>query len=130
MWDVWFLGQIVYTNIEHPSIINKIDCARTVNFFKKVENGPCENIWTFWYGLTYLNVPNFYGLWLDVDIETFYHTGRKIVIFSSFLHALCPYDPSIGTVIQILDCTDRIKGVFPFLYAFAEHVFCNFFLTL
>ena len=24
MWDVWFLGQIVYSNIEHPSIINKI----------------------------------------------------------------------------------------------------------
>ena len=23
MWDVWFLGQIVYTSIEHPSIINK-----------------------------------------------------------------------------------------------------------
>ena len=24
MWDVWFDGQIVYFNIEHPSIINKI----------------------------------------------------------------------------------------------------------
>ena len=24
MWDVWFLGQIVYSKIEHPSIINKI----------------------------------------------------------------------------------------------------------
>ena len=82
------------------------------------------------YGLTYLNVPNFYGLWLDVDIETFYHTGHKIVIFSSFLHALCPYDPSIGTVIQILNCTDRIKAVFPFLYAFAKDVCSNFFEVL
>ena len=24
MWDVWFLGQIVYSKIEHPWIINKI----------------------------------------------------------------------------------------------------------
>ena len=24
VWDVWFDGQIVYFNIEHPSIINKI----------------------------------------------------------------------------------------------------------
>ena len=31
MWEVWFLGQIVCYNIEHPSIINKI------NFIKKIE---------------------------------------------------------------------------------------------
>ena len=24
LWDIWFLGQIVYFKIEHPSIINKI----------------------------------------------------------------------------------------------------------
>ena len=24
MWDVWFLGQIVYSKIEHPWIINKM----------------------------------------------------------------------------------------------------------
>jgi hypothetical protein len=24
VWDVWFLGQIVCYNIEHPSIINKM----------------------------------------------------------------------------------------------------------
>ena len=24
MWDVWFLGQIIYSKIEHPSIINKM----------------------------------------------------------------------------------------------------------
>ena len=24
LWDVWFLGQIVYFKIEHPLIINKI----------------------------------------------------------------------------------------------------------
>ena len=24
LWDVWFLGQIVYINIEHPSILIKI----------------------------------------------------------------------------------------------------------
>ena len=27
MWDVWFDGQIVCSNIEHPSIINKIQCT-------------------------------------------------------------------------------------------------------
>ena len=30
MWDVRFLGQIVYSTIEHPSIINKIQ--RTASF--------------------------------------------------------------------------------------------------
>ena len=25
LWDVWFLGQIVNSKIEHPWIINKID---------------------------------------------------------------------------------------------------------
>ena len=25
VWDVWFRHQIVYTNIEHPSIVDEID---------------------------------------------------------------------------------------------------------
>ena len=31
MWDVWFLGQIVYSSIEHPSIINKIQLLIRLN---------------------------------------------------------------------------------------------------
>ena len=30
LWDVWFLGQIVNSKIEHPWIINKIDLNQTI----------------------------------------------------------------------------------------------------
>ena len=35
MWDVWFLGQIVYSTIEHPSLINK----KILSIFSGPESG-------------------------------------------------------------------------------------------
>ena len=34
MWDVWFLGQIEYSTIEHPWIINEITTVFTTNFYE------------------------------------------------------------------------------------------------
>ena len=43
LWDVWFLGQIVYFEIEHPSIINKIACKYKGNLQSSGDTFLCDN---------------------------------------------------------------------------------------
>ena len=60
MWDVCFLGQIVYSSIEHPSIINKIGLGDQVLktlifkilYFLKMCPTFCQLCSEFWVGLT------------------------------------------------------------------------------
>ena len=42
LWDVWSLGQIVYSKIEYPSIINKIGFFNRSSVVLKFEF-PCKN---------------------------------------------------------------------------------------